>query len=106
MTDKKKGKSLGGIRSVTARPLPRSRDSILPTAVKGRPSTSTATVDARRRTKRKRAGGPSWEELHQRVTFHCPRDLLDLLDRAADEGTRSKSEIIVAALRRELSVGG
>ena len=103
MAAKKAKKGLGGVRTVAQRPLP----GLVDEARKGKPSTSTVSPVAsltgyRRRTKRKRAGLPSWEDLHQRITFHCPRDLAELLDEAADTGTRSKSEIIVAALRREL----
>lgn len=43
----------------------------------------------------------NWAERHKRVTFYCPVELLERLDGAVTP-ERSKSEIIVDALRSAL----
>jgi Ribbon-helix-helix protein, copG family len=64
--------------------------------VKGGPSTDESrrsTVDGRRST---------WEASHSRVTFYCPDDLLAAVEREIDRSGRSKSRVIVDALREHL----
>lgn len=88
----------------------------------GRPS----TVHRLRSTKVARKPGPakktaakpapaapasgSWDATHERVTFHCPRAIIDAVEaevtrsKRAGEG-RSKSRIIVDAIRQHLKIG-
>lgn len=66
---------------------PRSTVSRQPSTAHGGPS----TVD-----------GPNWTEAHQRVTFYCHRDLIRDIERAMGETERSKSQVIVDALRQHL----
>jgi len=59
------------------------------------------------------AGGPStvdghvraWTEAHKRVTFYSHRDLIRDIERAMAESGRSKSQVIVDALRDHLKKG-
>lgn len=44
----------------------------------------------------------TWEERHKRVTFHCPLDLLDLLEAEVRSSGRKKNSVIVDALRAHL----
>ena len=48
------------------------------------------------------AGGPKWDESHRRVTFYCPQELLEALEAAMTRSGRSKSRVIVDALREHL----
>lgn len=50
----------------------------------------------------RRRSGQRWEEAHQRVTFYCPRDLLRTLELEAVRSDRSKSQVIVDAIRQHL----
>lgn len=43
-----------------------------------------------------------WDEAHVRVTFHCPKTLLELLNRQVQRGGKSKSRLIVDALAKAL----
>jgi metal-responsive CopG/Arc/MetJ family transcriptional regulator len=43
-----------------------------------------------------------WDETHQRITFYCPNDLLEAVEAAMKATNRSKSQVIVDALRSEL----
>jgi len=43
-----------------------------------------------------------WEENHQRITFYCPNDLVAAVEAAMASTSRSKSQVIVDALRGEL----
>jgi hypothetical protein len=64
--------------------------------VKGGPSTDEgrlSTVEGQRST---------WEASHSRVTFYCPDDLLEAVEREMDRSGRSKSRVIVDALREHL----
>lgn len=47
---------------------------------------------------------PGWEQLHRRWTFHAPVDVLDAVAAEAKRSGRSKSAVVVAALRKELGV--
>lgn len=50
----------------------------------------------------RRRSGQRWEEAHQRVTFYCPRDLLRTLELEAVRSDRSKTQVVVDALREHL----
>lgn len=47
-------------------------------------------------------GERRWEAAHQRVTFYCPRDLLRTVELEGARSQRSKSQVIVDALREHL----
>ena len=69
-------------------------------AVYGQPSTvdrQPSTVSA------PNVPGPGWEAAHQRVTFYCPRDLLDQVEAEVAHSSRSKSRVITDALRAHLA---
>ncbi len=65
-------------------------------AEEGKRSTSTSTVHPHKKA------AQSWEAAHKRVTFHCPLDVLDALEADVASGDRSKSRVIVDALREHL----
>ncbi|HET7486553.1 MAG TPA: ribbon-helix-helix domain-containing protein [Acidimicrobiales bacterium] len=44
----------------------------------------------------------SWEESHQRVTFHCPRSLLARIEKEMARSGRSKTRVIVDAVQAAL----
>lgn len=46
--------------------------------------------------------GEKWDDLNERVTFHCPTDLHQALKDLAAAGDRSKSQIIVDAIAKEI----
>ena len=46
---------------------------------------------------------PTWNELHQRVTFYCPKDLVETIESIMKETRKSKSQIIVIALNSLLN---
>ncbi len=62
---------------------------------------ATATTQPRRGRKKVGAG---WEASNKPVTFYCPLDIYPVLMAEAANGERSKSQIIVDALRAELAV--
>lgn len=43
-----------------------------------------------------------WEDAHQRVTFYCPRELLDAIEAEMRHSGRSKSKVIVDAIAEHL----
>ena len=47
-----------------------------------------------------------WEDSHTRVTFYCPVPLLRTIERKMTTSKRSKSQVIVDALRDHLDDGG
>ena len=47
----------------------------------------------------------TWEEAHQRVTFHCPKALVAMIEREMRRSGRSKSRVIVEALAADLKEG-
>jgi hypothetical protein len=67
-------------------------------AVYGQPS----TVDRQRSTVSAPNLPDRWEAAHQRVTFYCPRELLDQVEVEVARSGRSKSRVIVDALRDHL----
>ncbi len=62
------------------------------------------TANAHARRKRAPAAGEKWDDVNKRVTFHCPVFLEELIEREARKSGRSKSRIIVDALRQHLHV--
>ena len=52
------------------------------------------------------ASGGTWEESHQRVTFHCPVELRKAIEEEVRRSGRSKSRVIVDALREHLQIEG
>lgn len=50
------------------------------------------------------APGPAgtWEETHQRLTFHCPLVLREAIEKEVQRSGRSKSRVIVDALQEHL----
>ena len=47
----------------------------------------------------------TWEDLNRRVTFYCPPDLLEAIEAARQDTGRSKTQVILDALRRDLLRG-
>ncbi len=41
---------------------------------------------------------PTWNDLHQRVTFYCPKDLIEKIESTMRVTRKSKSQVIVIAL--------
>ena len=58
-----------------------------------RPSDATAAESQR------------WEETHRRVTFYCPDEVLDAIETEMARSDRSKTRVIVDALRTQLLDG-
>ena len=46
---------------------------------------------------------PTWNDLHQRVTFYCPKDLVEKIESTMKATKRSKSQLITIALESLLS---
>ena len=46
---------------------------------------------------------PTWNELHQRVTFYCPKDLVEKIESTMRNTRKSKSQVIVIALNALLN---
>ena len=46
-----------------------------------------------------------WEETHRRVTFYCPDEVLDAIEAEMARSDRSKTRVIVDALRAQLLDG-
>lgn len=51
---------------------------------------------------RPRPDAGAWEDLNRRVTFYCPVDLLEAIEAAMQDTGRSKTQVIIDALRRDL----
>lgn len=62
-----------------------------------------AAVPART-TRRRRSKGPAWEENNKLRSFYCPQDLWDAIGDEVAKGERSKTQVIVDALRTELGM--
>lgn len=45
---------------------------------------------------------PGWEDSNKRVTFYCPTDLLAAIEAEMDRSRRSKTQVIVDCLRKDL----
>jgi len=65
----------------------------------------TATVDHQPSTVDRSPSTATWEEAHRRVTFYCPLDLLRALESEMDRSRRSKTAVIVDAIREHLKWG-
>ena len=81
-----------------AQPTPRGADAFLagdkaPTPAR-RPRASRAEAKAEE---------ASWEERHQRVTFHCPTELLRRVEQRMAATGQSKSRLLVDALEAYLA---
>jgi len=59
---------------------------------------ATAAASSSRRPR----GGERWDDVHQRVTFYCPKDVLRALGIEAARSRRSKTQVIVDALAEHL----
>ncbi len=46
---------------------------------------------------------PTWNDLHQRVTFYCPKDLVEKIESTMRASRKSKSQVIVIALNTLLN---
>ncbi len=46
---------------------------------------------------------PTWNDLHQRVTFYCPKDMVEKIESTMEATGKSKSQVIVIALESLLS---
>ena len=79
-------------RARRRRPLPRTGGGETVNGLRSTVDGSSSTVN----------GSPNWTEAHQRVTFYCHRDLIRDIERAMGESGRSKSQVIVDALRDHL----
>jgi hypothetical protein len=72
--------------------------------VRARPSNG-ATVHRIPVTGDRREAPVPWEDSHRRVTFHCPNAVLAEVEAAMKKSGRSKSRLIVDAIRAHLAVG-
>ena len=50
--------------------------------------------------------GAGWDASNKAVTFYCPVDLVAAIEAEVAKGRRSKTQVIVQALRAELGVPG
>lgn len=77
-----------------------------PSTVHRPPSPKSTKSAPKKRAATKPAAVPaaSWEATHERVTFHCPRAVIDAVEAEVTRGARSKSRVIVDALREHLKV--
>jgi hypothetical protein len=62
-------------------------------------------VDRQPSTPKTLTNGPRapWEAQHKRVTFYCPTELLARIEKEIVRSGRSKTAVIVDAVRAELS---
>ena len=96
------------LRDRMEKPVPKGRDALYSgstSTVDGPPSPQAPAAAARPPRVGARGGetvGQNWTEAHQRVTFYCHRDLIGDIERAMGESNRSKTQVIVDALRDHL----
>lgn len=57
-----------------------------------------------RTSRRRRSKGPAWEENNKLRSFYCPQELWDAVADEVAKGERSKTQVIVDALRTELDM--
>lgn len=69
-----------------------------------RSTKSTPAPKSRPAKKGTPAAAGSWDATHERVTFHCPRAVIDAVEAEVTRGSRSKSRVIVDALREHLKL--
>lgn len=74
-----------------------------------RPRSTKSTPKTRPAKSAKKPAAPapaagSWNATHERVTFHCPRAVIDAVEAEVTRGGRSKSRVIVDALREHLKL--
>ena len=86
----------------TAAPRPAAEDA---SAVNGPPSTGDEqpTTVNRQRVMNIAVPAQRWEAQHRRVTFYCPVELLERIEAEIVQSGRSKTAVIVDALRADLS---
>lgn len=65
---------------------------------------ATATGRTERKATAESQRSPSWEETHQRVTFHCSVALREAIEAEMERSGRSKSRVIVDAVQAALGV--
>ena len=53
---------------------------------------------------RPKKDGPTWEDLHQRATFHLPVELHEAVRREAVRSGRTKSRVVADAIRQHLGL--
>jgi len=58
---------------------------------------------ARRPGRPKKTDGPTWEESHERATFHLPVELHQAVKEEALRSGRTKSAVVADALREHLA---
>lgn len=73
-----------------------------PRSARSAPKARPATKPAKKPPAAPAAG--SWDATHERVTFHCPRAVIDAVEAEVTRGRRSKSRVIVDALREHLKI--
>ena len=83
--------------AVRQRPPSRGRDAIYNAS----PSQPSAVARLPQPVDRKRSAA-GWDESHRRVTFYCPLDLLEGLEKEVGRSRRSKTAVIVEAIREHL----
>lgn len=64
----------------------------------------TARPATARRTRRPRSKGPVWETENTRQAFYCPNDVVPIIHDEMEASGRSKSQIIVDAIREHLDI--
>jgi hypothetical protein len=73
-------------------------------AVYGQPDPAPAPEPATPVPRASRAAtAASWDDTHQRVTFYCPLELLEVIEAEMERSGRSKTGVIVDALREHLT---
>jgi len=80
-------------------------DDLVPT--RGRRSTksrTTRTVDRKPLTKKPAPAEASWDANNKRVTFHCPLYMEGLIEQEVRNSGRSKSRVIVDAIKQHLKI--
>ena len=86
------------------------RDRLTPPPARGREAlyepalSTTSTVDRLPSpVQQELISVPGWEESNKRVTFYCPTDLIDAIEDSMSRSGRSKTQVIVDALRKDLT---
>jgi hypothetical protein len=81
-------------RRTRAAPARRAADRIRSTPAKAPPASTKPTADS-----------SDWEENNVRVTFYCPRPMLEKVEKEIVRSGRSKTRVIVDAIEHHLSSG-
>ncbi len=83
--------------AVRQRPPARGREAIYTDAAR-----QPSTVDRPPQPVDRQRSAAGWDESHRRVTFYCPLELLQALEREMGRSRRSKTAVIVDAIREHL----